>query len=1297
MSSAAGSFQQQAALWGQAYEVLVKRGVLACLLEQRLIQIDDPRLAQWRECKLAALVGSLKRGLDLIDIGMRDIVDAAAAHLALCAFGVGYTAMREYLRQPAISSKISAGKLKVLGLYCPLSLPGRSLNDEDAQVRARAALATGFGLNGPHDPLWTEKGMPARADFLLWLSGDAAEDYLLVQEYSYDMAGELRDFRREETHLDELLAHRRVIETRGVFARVAAEVDHERFELSPDLKNHLLALTTQNKPLYKLCQAGAYGGSIERVLRSRGLLRKPCLVRALAITPNGLESLVARFEGEVDKEPRRKLMEQMAAAYRQAAKLSDGDEDALTTKVQEAFNSAFHRLPAAVRVGMRQLQRQPQPGEDFEFEFVETIPGLVNPAQTYPLADALRMVDDSPALQSYFGRPARETIRDVLQELAPSGAPTLRDLHAAAIVAGMRSARSGRLNILALEGNPGIGKTTAVTRDLANKTGGYLFAYLSPRVIINRDVTEKMARRNGVPTGTLTLTTNAQIIAAAERYYRSQVEAGKAPAKRIQSAVVVDGVPNLSAPDGSTLMLTPEQEQEIEAAHAGSRVSKRTLSEHEDLVEERALPGVLATMAQTTRELLDRNPQVTRIVLTAALQGFRDKGGGKTTIDALSSIFKNKNASSKAGLHERRAFAQKHPTVVVMVDELAGDGAGAPFVHAVARWLSTEFIECFEDAGCSSPFTIVLVISDASLANHVVLDRYLNAGQPGKRTPDKVLISPSAGARPFQVLANEVRLAQVRRPTLHVMTNSFPASELDIRYRIALRHVPLVSSDGIEPSPRKAIRDAMGEAQLDSAASEIFKALEAGAQQVIYFAQDKAFLGAVRSRLAAEDRDDLQYDDIALLDASVPGSVRKKLIQPATRDRKRVFLMTSSGARGVSFPKTDWIIAHVPRFSIECALMEISQLVYRGRGHFENAAGETVSGDAVPRHLVMLIDDYLVSAAAPSVRQWLRQSMDLMTLLVMLRSTLLTRMTGDSGLKQKIALVPVGGTGLEELLSLMAQFVSQFLREGDVFLSRYRGDDEPIRLIKRAQANVLELFSNARLRGEARKGADGRSFSKHDEVTRLLTLTTTAIAPLVAEAPEQGFIAEHMFMIGPLVLENWATFDKVELFSFEGHGTQTVERSRQLFAQLKEIDENPVFPANLRIPASSLLRLLAREKPDAANEFNTLKRLKSPNTWVAFPSGHPQFISAAESGPRGMYRCEEPDAWRDALGASLSATSAVIPPVAKFEAFPWAAAVGCVDPLRLEQVFDDRYFMASNELNLLNTLLMETRTDDEVS
>lgn len=1284
------SFQPQAVLWGQAYETLVKRGVLARLVEEGLLKVDDPRVAEWTQVRLARVAGELRRQLDLLDVAMRDVVEAGVEHFALSAFGTGYTATREYLKP--LRAKFTTGKLRLRGLYCPLSLPGASVNDEESRTRAQAAFAQAFGIQSALDPAWTDKGMPARADFSLWLSGDAAEDHLLVQEYSFDMAGDLPDFRTERAHLEELLNHRRLIESRGVFARVAAEVEGEAFELSDDIKNHLLALTSENKPLYKLCQACGYGESTERVLRSLGLITKPCIVRALAITPNGLESLAAVFrERGVVSEPRRGLMEQMGTAYRQATKLPDGADDALTAKVTSAFQAVFQKLPRGLRDGLRPLTKQPAAGEDYEFEFTEAVTGLVSPTQRYTVAEALAQVDDTPEAAEYFGEPAPAAVEPVLNEMARDGHLTLRDLHAATIVAGLRSAAPGQVNVVALEGNPGIGKTTALMTDLGRREDGYLFMYLSPRVVINREVTDKMARRpDGEPTGTLTLTTNADLIAAAERWYRAQVEKGLAPKRRVQAAVVVDGVPGLAMPEGSTLVLSPEQEAEIEATHAPSRLRKMTLSENDDLVQERSLPGVLATMAETTRDLLERNPAVRRVVLTAALQGFRDKGGGKTTLQSLSKMFKNSKAASKAGVAERRRFATRHPTIVVMVDELAGDGAGAPFVNEVARWLQDEFIDCFEDHGETSPFTVVLIVSDASLTNEVVLDRYLNAGD---RTPDKVLVSRSEGNRAFRLAVTRMKVGSGKKLVLHVMTNSFPASALDVRYRVRLNHVPLTPNEGVVPSPRKAIRDACGEKILGSAKEEILKALDRGAEQVIYFAQDKQFLGDLRKELVSDDDHGLAYGNVAILDSSIPGAVRKRLLEPANRDQARVFLMTSSGARGVSFPKTDWIIAHVPRFSIECALMEISQLVYRGRGSYVNANGERVSGDDVPRHLVMLVDDFLVSDAAPSPRQWLRQSMDLMTLLVMLRATLLTRMTGDSGLRQPIAFVPVGGTGLTELVVTMAQFVRDFLRECDVYLSRHT-DEERIGLVKRAQGNVIELFGNAHLKGEATKGGDGRSFSRSDEVARLVTLASNSLAGLLTTA-EGSVISDHMYFAGPLVYESWADFDKKEMFSFEGHATQAQSQSRQLYGQLAAIDEDTHFPASLRKPALNLLRLLSREKPDAANEFNTTKLMRSPNTWLALPTGYTQFVrDGVDDGP--AYRCEEPDEWHGALCSAVMGGAAITPAIAKYESFPWAASIGKMDPLGLDLVFDDRYFMASSELNLLNTLLLGsgTGTDD---
>lgn len=1279
-------FQKQAELWGQAYEVLVKRGVLACLVERKLLSPDSPQLSGWRDARLLDVSKALNLKLGIIDETVREQVKAAVEHLALTAFGVGYTSTREYLN--SIGKPFLNGRLKLRALWCPLMLPGDSKELSSRLEEDQATFHKLFGLQGMIDPGLSGKGQPANADFVLWLSGEAREDYLLVQEYSFDMPREMPDYRDQGAHLDELMRHRRLIDARSVFARVTAEVDGESFELSQDIRNHLGALTSGNKPFYKLCQACAYADSTAAWLRRNGVLTKPCNVRALAITPNGLESLAAKFLAEVGADPRRELMLQMGEAYRSTRKLMDGDEEGLTKQVDSVFTNLLRRLPSGLKKGIKGLRALPKPGADYAFEFEEEVPEFANPADELSLEVANDLVGDEPTLTQFFGQQAVDALAPLIADRAKDGRISLRDLHASAIVAGMQRSVAGQVNVIALEGNPGIGKTTAVRRYLEKKTDGYLFLYVSPRVVINRDVTESLARVDGKPSGILTVTTNAQLIASAPRWHRHEVEAGRAQPKHVDGAVVADGVEHLNKPNGSILVINPEQEQEIEAAHAGSRIAKITVSENEDIVEERALVGVLSGMAKTTREILELNPGLNRVVLTAALQGFREKGGGATTMDALSNLFKSK-AADPAGIRERRAFAKKSPNIVVMVDELAGDGAGAPFVHAVASWLNKEFIECFEDE--VSPFTVTLVVSDASLGNDVVLSRYLNAGP---QTPDKVLVSKSRGKQPFALAATDVRIGNgPPRRTLHVMTNSFPASKLTVEYKVKLTAVqPEVKPTGEDETARQAVRRVAGEAVLERAKEEILKALSKGAAQVIYFAQDKNFLGDLRKALASEQG--LSRATVEVMDASVPGAKRKELIEPAKRDSIKVFLMTSSGARGVSFPKTDWIIASVPRFNVEAALMEIAQLIYRGRGNYRNEDGEWVSGDKVPRRLLMLVDDYLLADEEIDQRQWLRQSIDLMTLLVMLRSTILTRITGDAGLRQSLALVPVGAVGLEELVSVMSQNVTQFIREAEVIWRRLHNEDK-VQLVKVAQANVIELFARAKLQASVRKGADRRTMVRKDDANALTQLASGALRPLLTFAAEGQSVPDHVFVAGPAFLENWGDFDKLEVFSFEGHTTEVNQVARRLIAQLITIDKDREFPSNLRYPAQNLLRLLQREKKDAANEFNTLKNLKSPNTWVSVPSGYIQFMAAEREAEGRPFEVEDPELWRDGLAQGLAAGNSVMPPIPRYAEFPWAASVGNPNPLKLDTVFDDRYFMASSELNLLNTLLLADADSDK--
>lgn len=1282
------SFRDQSVLWGQAYEVLVKRGVLAALMEAGLLPKDRPGVKPWLDTRLLDVQTALVRGLGLVDENAVRLVDAALEHMALTAYGLGYTATREYLRP--LQRPIGNERLQLRALWCPLTLPGQGA-DTAAEARARAFHAE-FALEGIIDVALADKGRPANSDFTLWLSGSHKEDYLLVQEYSFDMPSGLGDFREQQAHLDELARHRRLLDARSVFAAVSAEVSGESFELAQDIATHLTALTSGNKPLFKLCQASGYAESTVDWLRRDGALKKPCMARALAITPNGLESLAARFTASDTKEPRRLLMTQLGEAYRAAIKVRDDDDAELTSRVKAVFRGMLNKLPKALKDGMKSLERMPEPGQDYNFEFEETIPEFTNPTTRLPVERAIQLVDDTEGLREYLGAPAPHAIGQVLREFAGNEPDlTLRDVHAAAIVAGLRRSACGRLNVLALEGNPGIGKTTAVRRHLEEKSSGYLFLYVSPRVVINRDVTESLARRNGQPSGILTVTSNARLIASAPRWHAEQVKQGLDEPRRIDGAVVVDGVPELQRPRGSILAIEPSQEAEIERIHAGSRMAKMALSENEDLVEERSLVGVLSGMARMTKELVALNPRVNRVVLTAALQGYRSKGGDATTMQSLSRLFANK-ANTLAGVAERQQFAGRIPEIVVMVDELAGDGAGAPFVHGVARWLQEEFIDCFEDAGERSPFTVTLVISDASLGNEVVLDRYLNAAGPGERAPDKILVSRSAGKAPFRVAATEVRIGGRPFGVLHVMTNSFPASSLGIRYRVRMTRVrPEENPDGTMQSARQAVRKLAGEALQASALAEIVRALEQGSKQVIYFAQDKLFLSDLQKALAKLEDAGLDSTNVEVLDSSVPGSKRKRLISPEVRDSIRVFLMTSSGARGVSFPKTDAIIAAVPRFSVEASLMEIAQLIYRGRGKYKDEQGTEVDGDNVARKLVMLVDDFIVEDDEDDgpldQRQWLRQSLDLMTLLVMLRATIHTRITGDASLKQSLALVPVGGVGLEELVSVMSQSVVNFVNEAEVFCRRGR-EDELSGLVKNAQSNVVELFSQCKLRAVAQKDKDCRTMVRQEDMVALIDQVCTSMGPLLMTAAEGTTLPDHVFFSGPSILENWDPFDKHEAFTFEGHRTQIERVSKALINQLYAIDRNERFPSALREPAMNLFRFLQRENQEAANEFSTLKALKSSNTWVCLPAGYLQFLRTSETRQGVPFQVREPDIWLGAMSKTLQATNAVMPPIPRYESFPWAASVGEPNPLKLHTVFDDRYFMASNELNLLNTLLL---------
>lgn len=109
-------------------------------------------------------------------------------------------------------------------------------------------------------------------------------------------------------------------------------------------------------------------------------------------------------------------------------------------------------------------------------------------------------------------------------------------------------------------------------------------------------------------------------------------------------------------------------------------------------------------------------------------------------------------------------------------------------------------------------------------------------------------------------------------------------------------------------------------------------------------------------------------------------------------------------------------------------------------------------------------------------------------------------------------------------------------------------------------------------------------------------------------------------------------------------------------------------------PAISLLKLLQRNLEASANEFRTLKDLKSPNTWIAIPAGMRQFMYRHDSNDAEAFRLNDEALWQEALARTLNAGRAMVPPIASYQSFPgrrqWVRSARCLD-----LAFDDRYFM----------------------
>jgi hypothetical protein len=614
---------------------------------------------------------------------------------------------------------------------------------------------------------------------------------------------------------------------------------------------------------------------------------------------------------------------------------------------------------------------------------------------------------------------------------------------------------------------------------------------------------------------------------------------------------------------------------------------------------------------------------------------------------------------------------------------------------------NSSFVEPFEGRD-DNPFRVVLVVADASLGNAAVMESYLAHDQGA---PEKVIVSPTTDRQPFRLQAGQLRLGGYLMPALHVMADGFPAGSVRLEYALHLTPVRrLAALDDVGATARAVIRDQEGERVRVRATQAIFQALSVlpAGEQVIFFAQDKLLLRLIQESLldpASLDEAQpsldthgivLSEDDVAILDSNTRPNERERLMRQEIRDRKRLFLMTSSGARGVSFPLATTIIALMPSFQVEAGFMEVAQLVYRGRGQTTDPTGRKVNGDTLDRRLVLLIQDFVVTDEGIDERQWLRRTLDVLSALVLLRATLFTRMRGDAALPgQALAVVPVGHIGTDSVSTNLSQAVATFMRDGTIFL-RERVDPQDRGLVNEAVSGVDHFFRHFRRRLHVPRGR--QTMADPERVRDLARAVVARHGPLLTRSGVAR-LPEEAFAFGPVWLELCGDLHTDEGFEVQLDSAKEGAAVRALTAQLTRIArEWRRFPLALSGAARDLLRIIDRSEALRERSFAARYQSDRSRRWIALPLDYATFCYV--QGPHGRELRRPPEdehpLWKEGLVRVVSAAATrtnVEPAIAVYADHPFVVVQTDGDPTGLERALDPRYFMASTELNLLNAVL----------
>ncbi|WP_426547043.1 helicase-related protein [Dapis sp. BLCC M126] len=615
-----------------------------------------------------------------------------------------------------------------------------------------------------------------------------------------------------------------------------------------------------------------------------------------------------------------------------------------------------------------------------------------------------------------------------------------------------------------------------------------------------------------------------------------------------------------------------------------------------------------------------------------------------------------------------------------MIDEITGDDGGVNFLKGI-----NQFIAKYKLTNPECGFNTKIIVADASIVEQEVIKQHLSQTSP---EPDKIYFRlAKSQTEPLSVQYLKFK----NRPTITINANSYPASSLNIIYKIFIQSVEFNQYDWKikEDNDLAKAVDAKILADIKSFLDN------SNFGQLLVYIQDKRRLKELIEKIKKSQKNFQEYRDYLEIHASLSDENREK-IDKYKQDVKIVF-MTSSASRGLSFPKAKNILVEIPHFQIEKNLMEVIQVIYRARGQYQENR-KKITLDNQEKQITFYLSDSVISYPkdndtspedyAEERKLSLKESvMNLLDILLILKLSIMTRIVGSGNLgKKNFLMIPIGGKSISTAGNSFSEKMTNLIRE----LKNEHNRHPEKQTLKFVYSSLTQILREAEftLPNSASQNITYLSlidsfktqlptlFNRLDNFLDFGNIETSHLTGNLLVVPISNQKLEENYQIG---LE-----EQIRKFA-----------NNELFKKMCAISQSQDYPPNLTSSMKSALEFIGLLKGDKG-DINTTQKFEQNSQNLDQYYAVPLFVFMSQELMSKYFKqeliVEEEKQFRTLLSRyvhSLYPAYNTLPIGRQYQKFPFVVfRCYSLGEMR-EKIYSDRYLLTSNELNILNLILCQ--------